>query len=400
MGIEKLNVDKLMGAALTAALCSMLAGCSDKADDPEASSSGTGSSSAAGSSGSASVASTSTTSTASRGSSSPTTTPGSESSSSGGEPVDPCAVSPETMADCVDESLYTQDLMFIAQPRTPGSGHHQAVQDLCFDRFTEYGFEVERQEFPTGVNVLGRKPGTVAADEIVVIAAHYDSVDEAGIEDCPGADDNATGTAGVLEAARVLAKANFDRTVVFACWDDEENHPDGAELGGSNAYVDRAVANGDNILVNYDLEMIGFVSDDPDSQSVPAGFDGIWPEQVAELMGNDNRGDFITIVADENVNDVGSSLVEHADRVGLRNLWLEMRIDYTTSTLFNDLRRSDHAPFWDAGISAIMITDTSEFRYNPYHCRDGVDEIGLLDHDFSTKVIQMTVGSASDYLGL
>lgn len=304
------------------------------------------------------------------------------------------------MADCVDESLYTQDLMFIAQPRTPRSGHYQAVQDLCFDRFTEYGFEVVRQEFPTGVNVIGRKLGNGAADEIVVIAAHYDSVDEEGIEDCPGADDNATGTAGVLESARVLAKANFDRTVVFACWDDEENHPDGAELGGSTAYVNQAVANGDNILVNYDLEMIGFVSDEPDSQNVPAGFDGIWPDQVAELMANDSRGDFITIVADENVNDVATSLVAHADRVGLRNLWLEMRIDYTTSTLFNDLRRSDHAPFWDAGYSAIMITDTSEFRYNPYHCRDGVDEIGLLDHDFSTKVIQMTVGSAAEYLGL
>ncbi len=137
------------------------------------------------------------------------------------------------IADCVEQSRYEADLKFVAAPRPPGSAHHQAVRDLCAARFAEYGFTVEQHDYGTGSNVIGVLPG--ASDERVIVSAHYDSTDGS----CPGADDNATGVAGVLETARVMATASLDRTLVVACWDEEE---DG--LIGSDAYAARAKQSG------------------------------------------------------------------------------------------------------------------------------------------------------------
>ncbi len=310
-----------------------------------------------------------------------------------------CGSTVQDLVDCVSQARYVEDVTFIAQPRTPGSAHHQAVADLCFDTLAGLGYEVERVEFATGTNVVGRKLGTTLPGELVVFGAHYDSIDEAGVTDCPGADDNATGTAGILETARVMAAAQFDRTLVFGCWDDEENHATGADLGGSTNFVTTAVANGDNIIGHYDYEMIGYRTDEPNTQRFPDGFETVFPDQVVTLTDNEFRGDFITIVADETANGMAQAMVRYAEPLGLPTVWLELETAWTTSPLFADLRRSDHAPFWDAGIPAIMITDSSEFRYDPYHCRGGIDELSNLDHDFSTKVIRISVGSAAELLG-
>src|SRR5689334_235513 len=68
-----------------------------------------------------------------------------------GEP-DPCAASPQALADCVDPAAYAEDLQFIADVRTPGTPHWQAVQDLCADRLSELGYEVALMDYGSGVN--------------------------------------------------------------------------------------------------------------------------------------------------------------------------------------------------------------------------------------------------------
>ena len=98
--------------------------------------------------------------------------------------------------------------------------------------FASLGYTVEREAYGTGVNVIGVLDGTSAPAEQVVISAHYDSV-----ANCPGADDNGSGVAGVLEAARVLSTSQHKRTLVVACWDEEEKG-----LIGSSAFVARAAA--------------------------------------------------------------------------------------------------------------------------------------------------------------
>ena len=121
------------------------------------------------------------------------------------------------LVNAVDGARYKADLDFISKPRPPGSAHWKAVQDRCASRFSELGYTVELHAYETGVNVLGVKAGAGRAGEQVVVSAHYDH-----IENCDGADDNGTGVAGLLETAGVLSKDRFDRTLVLACWDQEE----------------------------------------------------------------------------------------------------------------------------------------------------------------------------------
>ncbi|MFO7566656.1 MAG: M28 family peptidase [Enhygromyxa sp.] len=301
--------------------------------------------------------------------------------------------SPETaagLAACVDRELYLDDLQFIAQPREPGSDHWQAVQELCSDRFAEYGFEVELHEYGSGVNVVGRKLGTTAPEQQVVVAAHYDH-----IPGCNGADDNGTGTAATLEAARVLSQRDYPRTLIVACWDEEE-----WGLLGAEAYAGLASTNGAEILFNYNFEMIGYSDDAPGAQSVPAGLDLLFPEQYAQLESWEFRGDWIALIVDENGLPHAQGMAAHADALGLRYLVLDVPDDLKNSPLLADLQRSDHAAFWQVDYPAVMITDTSEFRYDQYHCASGEDAIELLDHDFARDVIAASVGGAAESLGL
>jgi hypothetical protein len=294
------------------------------------------------------------------------------------------------LAECVDPANYIADLEFIAQPREPGSAHWQAVQDLCFDRFTEAGFEVDLQTYATGVNVVGRKLGTTTPDEQILVAGHYDH-----IPGCNGADDNATGTAAVLELARVLGQRDYPRTLIVACWDEEE-----LGLIGAQAYVDQAQTSGDQILFNYNFEMIGYYDDAPDSQTVPAGFELLFPTQIEALTANQFRGDFLAVIVDDAGAPHVEPLLAYAETFGLSAVLLPVPADLKNSPLLADLRRSDHAAFWEVDIPAVMLTDTSEFRYDNYHCQSGEDAVEFLDHDFSTKIIRSTVGSTAESLGL
>jgi len=298
--------------------------------------------------------------------------------------------SPEALMACVERERYVEDLNFIAEERVPGSAHWQAVQDLCATRMETMGYSVQLHDYGSGVNVIGRMPGAATPAEEVMISAHYDH-----IEGCEGADDDGTGVAGLLEAGRVLAMAGFDRTLVLACWDEEERG-----LVGSEAYAMEADTRGDQILVNYVFEMLGFKSDAPDSQQVPAGFDAIWPEEVAELAANDNRGDFIAIVNDDLSHESALALTAFAESVALSTVMLELASIFKNSDMFYDLRRSDHASFWLVDYPAMMITDTANFRNPYYHCAEGPDVVSTLDHDFAVQVIQATLAAAAVDLGM
>jgi acetylornithine deacetylase/succinyl-diaminopimelate desuccinylase-like protein len=82
------------------------------------------------------------------------------------------ATSAASLRDCVDEAKVTEDINFVAQPRSPGTPHHQAVQDLCKQRFEEAGMTVTVDDYGTGVNVIGVKEGGSKAAERVLISAH------------------------------------------------------------------------------------------------------------------------------------------------------------------------------------------------------------------------------------
>ena len=292
--------------------------------------------------------------------------------------------------DCVDTQKLKDDLTFIAQPRQPGSAHWQAVQDLCADRFQKYGFEVERHQYATGVNVIGKLTGTSKAAEQVLVSAHYDHIPA-----CKGADDNATGVAAVLETARILGKRSFERTLTLACWDEEERG-----LVGAFAYAERAKKRNETITAMYSLEMIGYKTTAPNTQQVPTGFNVLFADAYKKVEDNQFRGDFVAIVALESSKPIVQKIQAHADAVGLSSVLLALTKDQASSPLLNDLKRSDHAAFWFHGFPGVMITDTSNFRYQQYHCGSGEDEVSLLDMEFLTQVTQAQLGAQVETLGL
>ncbi len=316
------------------------------------------------------------------------TSTGDEAGTTGDD--NPCNDSPQALADCVDGAAYAEDLGFIADIRTPGSAHWQAVQDLCADRLTEAGYEVALQNYGTGINVVGRRLGTTTPEQQVVIGAHYDH-----IPGCHGADDNATGVAATLEIARMLAQVEFDRTILVACWDEEE---DG--LIGSEAYVATAVAANDQIVVNFNFDMIGFRSDEMNTQTVPAGFETVFPDQYAAIEASGFRGDFIAVVASSLTHEHALTFAAASDRINLANELLEIPAGAENTPVFDDLRRSDHAAFWEAGFPALFITDTGEFRNDHYHCLGGPDEVADLDVDFAVGVTRATVEAAAIAAGM
>jgi len=130
------------------------------------------------------------------------------------------------------------------------------AQNWIKGHFENYGLSVEIQDFPMGGsnssdNVIGTLTGQVNSDEYVIIGGHYDSY-TGGTQE-PGADDNASGTAGVMEVAKILSQYEFEKSIVFCAFSAEEYG-----LYGSEAYASRAQQQGMNILGYINLDMIGY----------------------------------------------------------------------------------------------------------------------------------------------
>lgn len=314
----------------------------------------------------------------------------SESESETGEQPACPAQTPAELMDCVEQSRYEADIQLVDDVRTPGSPHWQAVQDLCFERLTELGYSVERQNYGTGINVVGMRPGTDKPDEHVLVGGHYDH-----IPDCSGADDNATGIAATLEVARILADIPTSRTLVIVCWDEEE-----LGLIGSAAHAQAALDSGEQLTAVFSLDSIGAASSEPNSQVVPAGFDLLFPTQYAELEANEFRADFLLWVSDDTMGPLGEALDGFADSIGLRTLGSPLDDALKTSPALADLRRSDHASYWDRDIPAMFFNDTGEFRYSGYHCGEGDDTFDRLNLEFGVNVAKVAVATTGVALGM
>ncbi|MBR9844804.1 MAG: M28 family peptidase [Algicola sp.] len=139
----------------------------------------------------------------------------------------------------------------------------QANNDLAADYLVQKlealdNITINDQQFDSnGRNIIATQLGKTNPNDIYIICAHYDTV----ADYC--ADDNATGTAAVLEAARLLSTQCLDNTIVYALWDEEE-----IGLNGSFFYATEAANNGDNILGVLNLDMMGYDGDAPGSQEI------------------------------------------------------------------------------------------------------------------------------------
>jgi hypothetical protein len=290
---------------------------------------------------------------------------------------------PDAAPPTVESQRFVDDLAAISMSRPPASVHWQATQDFCATRLEQLGFTVERHRYATGVNVIGVLPGT--SPERVYVSAHYDSVNQ-----CAGADDNASGVAGTLEAARVLAGTAHRRTLAVACWDEEERG-----LVGSRAYAMRAKAAGEAVAASFVFEMIGYRSSAPNSQRTDPNLDAVFPMQSAAIAANEYRGDFILIIHDTASTTAVANFDARARELGLPTIILPVSDQLKLAPAASGLRRSDHAAFWEAGYPGIQLTDTADFRNPHYHCAGGEDAIADVDVEFATMNVKAVVAAAA-----
>ena len=215
----------------------------------------------------------------------------------------------------------------------------------------------------THYNICLDLPGQQEALTPVVVGAHYDTV-----PGCPGADDNATGVAVLLELARRFSAQPPRRPIRLVAFDLEEYG-----LVGSRAYV--KALNGQPIYLMLSLEMLGYcvdVSSDQPSQAYPlAALNYIYPK----------TGDFIALIGNWQTIPTLWRFHRAFNSVDVSSAWLPMM---QQGRLLPGSRRSDHAPFWDAGYNAIMVTDTADLRNPHYHAR--TDTFSTLNLEFLTKI--------------
>ena len=305
----------------------------------------------------------------------------------------------ETIADVlklVDRDRMESRVRELAQaPRNAVSNPHhlQWTRSHVGDALRASGCGVTMQQFPcgnrTGVNIIGSRPGSNIQLRPLLVSAHYDTT-----QDSPGADDNASGVAAMLECAGVLQAAALKRPIEFVAFDMEEAQPEREGLVGSSAFVSYLEGiEGPPVFEGlYNLEMVGYTSG-PGGQGHPPGFELVLPDAFAKVRERDFRGDFIAAVA------LGESTGLSRDFTAAAQTWtpeipvlpIEIAIPIPQLT---DIFRSDHSPFWAAGMRAIMITDTADFRNPNYH--QATDTPDTLDYGFLTLAAKALTAAVLD----
>jgi len=245
----------------------------------------------------------------------------------------------------------------------------------------ELGYQVGVQPFESGgltvQNIEVELPGATAPQEIIVLGAHYDST-----IGTPGANDNASGVAALLEIARLLAGTTHARTLRLVAFANEEPPFYYSEEMGSRVYAEHSRQRGDQIKAMLALETIGYYTEQPSTQQYPFPFSFFYPD----------TGNFIGFVG----NLSSWRLVRQAIAA------------FRASTAFPSegvaapgwimgVGWSDHWSFWQAGYPAIMITDTAFFRYQHYHAATDTPE--KLDYQSLARVTRGLVDVAAELAG-
>lgn len=246
--------------------------------------------------------------------------------------------------------------------------------------FRNLGYECSVQVFPVegqeAKNIIAEKKGTENPRQVIIVGAHYDTV-----PNCPGADDNASGVAVLLELARLVRALPNKFTVRFVAFSLEEPPFFETNLMGSRAYV-RSLIQGRESQKDSEymvgmicLESVGYYTNEEGSQRFPLPFLGLlYPD----------KGNFITVVSNFSSRKLANKVAGHLQEKTACKV--ETFIGPSAVT---GVRWSDHASFWDAGLDAVMLTDTAPFRNPNYH--QETDRIDTLDFSW---MAQLTLGLA------
>ena len=237
------------------------------------------------------------------------------------------------------------------------------------DRLHDSRYATSRQTYEISrlpvSNIEAVLAGTSRPDEVVVLGAHYDTV-----SGCPGANDNGTGIAALLELAHRFAGRPQPRTVRFVAFVNEEPPFFQTPQMGSVVYANAARERGDRIMAMLSLETMGYYSTEAGSQQYPEPLGAMYPD-VGDFIG------FVTNLESEPLLLAARAAFEGGTTFPVQAL--------AGPVALPGIGWSDHWAFWEAGYPALMVTDTAPFRYPWYHTAD--DTPDKIQYDKLTALI-------------
>jgi Peptidase family M28 len=255
---------------------------------------------------------------------------------------------------------------FICEPE-----ENEGVALWLAAQLQSWGYQVQFQGEWQNVVALSQSIST----PLVLVGAHYDSVGG-----CPGADDNASAVAAMLACAKACSSWQPAPAVCFVSFNREEDN-----LLGSRDFVQWLDTQPQiKIESAHILEMVGFASDLPKSQRIPPGL----PVRVPDT------GNFLGLLANRDADQVLDDALASASTYLPDLPVIGLHVTLGLEKFFPVLLRSDHAPFWQKKIPAMMWTDTSEFR-NPFYHQPG-DKPHTLNYTFLRSVAQALTASVLD----
>lgn len=252
------------------------------------------------------------------------------------------------------------------------AGNLSRAAEFVEKEFSSLGLEVESQAYGTYStrvkNLIVEKRGRNTAKPSIIIGAHYDTV-----IDTPGADDNASGVAGLLELARLLREYPNERTIQFVAFTLEEPPYFYTAKMGSRMYAKRLKVDGIRVQLMISLEMIGYAGEHI-KQS--------YPFPLMRWLGRYPRtGDFIGIVG-----NIRTRRLVGVVKAAMREA-CTIRVESLSAPGFiPPLYLSDHSSFWKNRYPALMITDTAFLRNPNYHNQGDTDQ--TLNYGFLAEVVK------------
>lgn len=258
--------------------------------------------------------------------------------------------------------------------------HLAAVEDYVATRFETMGYQVVRQPFQvlegTYRNIIASHFPTSAVSNPppLLIGAHYDTVPGS-----PGADDNASALAVLLETAQALTAVPLTRPIHFVAFNLEEQG-----LLGSAAYVTWLRQRQEMLVGAIILECVGYARSEEGTQKVPPGV----PVAVPTI------GNFLAVVG----NQASQALTMAVEQAMRPHIPVVPLVVPGNGELLPDTRRSDHATFWDQGFPAVMLTDTANFRNPHYH--QPSDALDTLNLTFMSQAVTGVVEAVISLAGM
>jgi Zn-dependent M28 family amino/carboxypeptidase len=250
---------------------------------------------------------------------------------------------------------------------------------------TNAGHKVSRETYTIGdqdvSNIVAEIPGNRKKNEIVILGAHYDTV-----ETTPGADDNASAVAVLIEVARLLRDLSPARTIRFVSFACEEPPHCYTDDMGSRVYARQCRVRGERIVGMLCLEMVGYYTTERGSQQIPPGI----PRAIHWAF--PKRGDFLAAVG-----NMRSWRLNWQFRRGFKRAVRFPLFSICLPESISEIRRSDNSSFWDQGYPALMLTDTSFLRNPNYHLPSDTPE--TLDYERMAKVTLGVAGAVRRIAG-